>query len=99
MSPSLLTALALAVGAPAAKDPPRKEASVVGEWAVESAVVGGKRDDPPAGTTWTFTADGGSVLSVAGGKGAGPGPSTYTADAKKDPAWVDIAAGPKGTPN
>jgi uncharacterized protein (TIGR03067 family) len=98
MYPSMLTALALAVGAPGAKDPPKKEASIVGEWGVESAVVGGKRDDPPAGTTWAFTADGKSVLSVAGGKGAGPGPSTYTADAKKDPAQVDITAGPKGTP-
>jgi len=98
MYPSMLTALALAVGAPGAKDPPKQEASIVGEWGVKSAVVGGKREDPPAGTTWTFTADGKSVLSVAGGKGAGPGPSTYTVDAKKDPAWVDIAAGPKGTP-
>ena len=99
MYPSLCLTLALTVSAPAGKDPPKKEApSLAGDWAVESAVIGGKRDDPPAGTTWAFTADGKSVLSVAGGKGAGPGPSTYTVDAKKDPAQVDIAAGPKGMP-
>src|SRR3954465_3333359 len=98
MTPSVLTALALALGAPGAKDAQKAPPSLVGDWAVESAVVGGKREDPPAGTTWTFTVDGKSVLSVGGGEGAGPGPSTYTVDAKKDPAWVDIAAGPKGTP-
>jgi uncharacterized protein (TIGR03067 family) len=96
MSPSVLTVLALAVGAPGAKDPPKKEVSLAGEWAIESAVVGGRREDPPAGTTWTFTADGKSVLSIPGGADSASG--TYTTDSKKDPAWVDISAGPKGTP-
>jgi hypothetical protein len=32
MCSSLLIVVALAVGAPAAKDPPKKEPSVVGEW-------------------------------------------------------------------
>jgi uncharacterized protein (TIGR03067 family) len=96
MSPSLLTALALVVGAPAGKDPPKKEASIVGEWAVESAVIGGKRDDPPAGTTWAFTADGKSVFFIPGGADGASG--TYTTDAKKDPAQVDVSAGPKGMP-
>jgi uncharacterized protein (TIGR03067 family) len=96
MSTSVLTALALAVGAPQAKDAKRDPPGLVGEWAVESAVIGGKRDDPPPGTTWEFTADGKSVLSVPGGKDGAAG--TYTTDAKKDPAWVDISAGPKGTP-
>ena len=99
MYPSLCLTLALTVSAPAGKDPPKKEApSLAGEWAVESAVIGGKRDDPPAGTTWAFTADGKSVLSIAGGKGTGPGPTRIRWDAKKDPAQVDIAAGPKGMP-
>lgn len=92
MYPSLLTTLAVVVGAPGPKDPP----SLVGEWAVESAVIGGKRDDPPAGTAWTFTADGKSVFAVPGGSDSASG--TYTTDPKKDPAWVDISAGPKGTP-
>ena len=96
MYPSVLTALALVIGAPASKEPPKKEVAVVGEWAVESAVVGGKRDDPPPGTTWTFTADGKSDLSIPAGANAASG--TYTTDPKKNPAWVDISAGPKGVP-
>ncbi len=96
MSPTVLTALALALGAPGPKDPPKDPATLVGEWAVASAVIGGRRDDPPAGATWTFTADGQSVLTIPGAAGGGSG--AYTTDPKKDPAWVDISAGPKGTP-
>jgi uncharacterized protein (TIGR03067 family) len=96
MYPAVFTALALAVGAPGAKDPPKKEASVVGEWAVESAVIGGRRDDPPPGTTWALAADGKSVFAIPGGADSAAG--TYTTDPKKDPAWVDFSAGPKGTP-
>jgi uncharacterized protein (TIGR03067 family) len=95
MYASALTALAFALGAPAPKDAPKDTPCLVGEWAVASAVVGGKRDDPPAGTTWTLTADGKSVLSIPGGADAASG--TYTVDPKKDPAWLDISAGPKGT--
>jgi uncharacterized protein (TIGR03067 family) len=96
MYASALTTLALALGAPAPKDAPKDSPALVGEWAVESAIVGGKQDNPPAGTTWTFTADGKSVLSIPGGGDAAPG--TFTVDLKKDPAQVDISAGPKGTP-
>src|SRR4051795_6842015 len=96
MTLSLLTALALALGAPGAKDAKKDTPSLVGEWVVESAVVGGKRDDPPAGTTWAFTADGKSVFAIPGGSDSASG--TYTADPMKDPAQVDISAGPKGTP-
>jgi uncharacterized protein (TIGR03067 family) len=92
MDASALTALALAFGAPAPKDSP----ALVGEWAVESAMVGGKQDNPPAGTTWMFTADGKSVLSIPGGADAASG--TFTIDSKKDPARMEISAGPKGTP-
>lgn len=97
MSPSMLTALALAIGAPGPKEPPKDQSSLVGEWAIEGAVIGGRRDDPPAGTTWTFTADGKSVLTITGAKGDAAA-GTYKTDSKKDPAWVDISAGPKGTP-
>jgi uncharacterized protein (TIGR03067 family) len=96
MCPSVLTILALTVGAPGAKDAAKKEVSLVGEWAIESAVIHGRREDPPAGTTWTFTADGKSVFTIAGGPDSASG--TYTIDSKKDLAWVDISAGPKGTP-
>jgi uncharacterized protein (TIGR03067 family) len=96
VSPSLLVALALATGAPAPKDAKKDPPSVVGVWAVESAVIGGKREDPPPGTTWTFTADGKSLLSVPGGKD--PDPGMFTFDQKKDPAQVDITAGPTRRP-
>ena len=43
MSPSLLVGLALAVGAPAPKGPPKKDPPIVGEWVAQSAVA------PPSG--------------------------------------------------
>ena len=96
MYPSVLTALALSVGAPAGKDAKKDPQTLVGEWAVETAVVGGKRDDPPAGTTWAFTADGKSVFAIAGGPDSARG--TYTTETNKDPARVDVSAGPKHLP-
>jgi uncharacterized protein (TIGR03067 family) len=90
-----LLVLAVTLAAPVKdgkKDPP----GLVGEWAAESAVIRGKPDNPPPGTTWTFTADGKSVLRVGDGNGEVEG--TYKADPKKDPAEVDITAGPKGGP-
>jgi uncharacterized protein (TIGR03067 family) len=96
MAPSLFAAVALAVAAPGPKEARKDPPTLVGEWAVQAAVIGGKRDDPPAGTTWTFTADGKSVLTISGAAGGAAG--MYTTDPKKDPARVDISAGPKGTP-
>jgi uncharacterized protein (TIGR03067 family) len=97
MTPVLI-ALSVAVAAPAPKEADKKDPpSLVGEWAAETAVVGGKREDPPPGTTWAFTADGKSVLKV-GAQAAGGLDATYKADRKADPATVDISAGPKGTP-
>src|SRR5436309_1430806 len=49
MTPVLLT-LALAVAAPTTKDAKKDPPPIVGEWAVESAVSGGKPDNPPPGT-------------------------------------------------
>ena len=95
----LLTVLALAVTLAApAKDGKKDQPSLVGEWAAETATVGGKPENPPPGTTWTFTADGKSVLNVGGGKAEGGLDAKYTTDAKKDPAQVDISEGPKGMP-
>jgi uncharacterized protein (TIGR03067 family) len=95
MIPAVL-ALTIVVAAPATKDGKKDPPSLVGEWAAETAVVGGKPENPPPGTTWTFTADGKSVLTIPGG--AGPGAGTFTTDVKKDPATVDISDGPKGKP-
>ncbi|HVK08309.1 MAG TPA: TIGR03067 domain-containing protein [Gemmataceae bacterium] len=88
--------LAIAVGAPgpkaeAKKDPP----TVVGKWVPETGNVGGKPDTPPPGTTFEFTADGTFLMLTEGN--ARPEASSYTTDAKKDPAEIDVAGpGPGG---
>ena len=96
MTPALL-ALAVLVAAPAAKDPPKTDPpSLVGEWAIESSVEGGKPDQLPPGMTWTFTADGKSVLKV-GGVAVVAIDGTYTADPKKAPAQLDVDGGIGGS--
>src|SRR4051812_29567599 len=91
---SPIVALAAAIAAKDArkKDPP----DLVGEWAAETSVEDGKLVNRPPGITWSFTADGNSVLAVGGG--AGSTESTYKADPARNPAEVDVAAGPKGRP-
>ena len=92
MYPTVLTALALIVGAPAAKDGPKKDPpSVVGEWVAEKGVVGGNdKGVPPGGVTFEFTAEG-KVLIHEGKKQ--PDPADYKVDPKKSPAEIDITPG------
>jgi uncharacterized protein (TIGR03067 family) len=94
--PLLHLMLAVVLAAPAAKDGKKDAPPIVGEWAAESAVANGKPDNPPPGTTWTFTADGKSILTIGGVIGSTE--SKYTTDAKKDPPWIDVEQGPKGAP-
>jgi len=97
MQASFVVGLALVVAAPGAKDAPKKDPpSIVGEWVGESGIRGGKPDNPPSGTTITFTKDG-KVLMKEGGDDKSH-ETTYTADPKKDPAEIDIVppAGEKG---
>jgi uncharacterized protein (TIGR03067 family) len=85
---SIVIGLAVVVGAPA-KDAPKTEAPyLVGEWTPTQAVRGGRPDNPPAGTTITFTADGKVLLKE--GNAAKPEEGTYKIDARKDPAEIDI---------
>ena len=89
---SLLLGLALAVAAPQAKDAPKKDPpALVGEWAVDGILVDGTPKRLPAGTTWTFTADGKAVLRL--GRPTAVDEGTYTADPKKDPPEADIQLG------
>ena len=89
MYPSVLVGLALVVGAPGAKDPPKKEVSIVGEWVGEKAVAGGKEKPvPEGGVTMTLTADGKFI--VREGKREQAEQGTYKTDTKKDPAEIDI---------
>lgn len=89
MTPTVLIGLTLAVAAPAPKEAPKKDPpSLVGDWAVQSAVRGGKveKDDGPASIT--FTADG--KLRVREGKREKPEEIPYTHNPKKDPAEIDL---------
>src|SRR5262245_39667172 len=90
---SLLLGVAITVGAPIGKDPKKDSPSIVGEWAAEGATSRGRPDNPPPGTTWTFTADGKSVLRIGAKEESREG--TYKLDAKKDPAEIDITPGIK----
>lgn len=84
----LLLGLAIGIGAPAVKDPPKKDPpSIVGEWVPESAVIGGKNDPPPAGSTFEFTKDGKAIMKEPGSKGD---EMKYTIDTKKDPMEIDL---------
>jgi uncharacterized protein (TIGR03067 family) len=95
VSTSLLVGLAIVVGAPAKKDPPAKEPpSLVGEWVGESGTRGGKPDNPPPGTTITFTADGN--VRFKEGKDDKAEEGTYKADPKKSPAEIDIVPSKDG---
>jgi uncharacterized protein (TIGR03067 family) len=97
MTTRVLLSLAIAMAAPASKDPPKKDPpALVGEWAAESAVEQGRAIALPPGTGWVFTADRKSVLTLGGA--AGSFEATYKADATKAPAEVDVSDGPKGKP-
>jgi len=89
MYASLLIGLAVGFGAPGAKDPPKKEESIVGEWVGESMVRGGKvRPVPEGGITFNFTADG--KLLISEGANGERQVGTYKADSKKSPAEFDL---------
>jgi uncharacterized protein (TIGR03067 family) len=90
---AMLLGVALAVGAPAAKDDPTKNPpSLVGEWVAEKGVRGGDdRAVPAESVRFEFAADG-KVRITEGSKS--PEGTEYTADPKKVPAEVSILLPP-----
>ena len=89
MQASILIGLALGLGAPGAKDPPKKEVSIVGEWVAEKGTVGGDDRPTPAGSVvFEFTADGKVVIRE--GKKQ-PDPAEYKVNPKKEPAEIDVS--------
>jgi uncharacterized protein (TIGR03067 family) len=93
----LLLGLAMAVGAPQAKDPPKKDDPLVGEWALESMTVAG-RPVADRQKTVAFTKDGKHGTVVAGQAGPGGLAGTYAHDPKKDPAELDVSGPAGGAP-
>lgn len=97
MYPSLLTALALTLGAPGPKDPPTKDADpLLGKWTgLKAEAAGTPLPVPPGGVSMEFRA-GGAWVTEEGGKA--PEEGGYTADRTKDPHEIDLtqpAAGGK----
>jgi len=87
MYASVLIGLAVSIAAPAPKEPPKKEATIVGEWVGEKMVAGGKDRPAPKGeVTFTFSADGKMTIKERE-KAEEAG---YKIDAKKEPPEIDI---------
>jgi uncharacterized protein (TIGR03067 family) len=82
---TLLLGLALAIGAPGAKDT-KDPPSLIGNWIGESGIKGGK-PSPPEGAMMEFTKEGTMVLKERDKVI----PGTYKTDAKKTPGELDIS--------
>jgi uncharacterized protein (TIGR03067 family) len=92
MQISLLFAT-IALGAPALKDPPKKEINIAGEWIVESQTTGGQALKTTVERRYTFTADG--KWSMSNNKAKAKAASitrTYAIDTKTTPASIDMKA-------
>jgi uncharacterized protein (TIGR03067 family) len=89
MQTSLMLGLALAVAAPAPKEAPKKDPpSILGEWVPTTIVVGGKKEDQPAGSLMTFAKDGKSTMKED--KDAKLVEMSYTLDPKQDPSHITL---------
>ena len=83
--------MALVLGAPVPKEPPKIDADLVGEWKKESFTFAGQIDPPTARPSfYTFDADGKVFhrLGVTGGKPVEF--AKYTLDRKASPTSIDI---------
>jgi uncharacterized protein (TIGR03067 family) len=83
---------ALAIGAPALKDPPKKELQIEGEWVVESQVTGGRSLKSPIECHYIFSTDGKWIVTASNAKVKVP-PSlmqTYVINTKTTPASIDM---------
>lgn len=89
MTPLLIFS-ALAVGAPALKDPPPKTPpSIVGEWIPETVVIAGNKEDAPAGARIIIEQMG--KLRLREGKDEKGIEFTYTIDTKRAPFHFDVS--------
>jgi uncharacterized protein (TIGR03067 family) len=83
---------ALAVGAPALKDPPKKELKIEGDWVVESQITGGRPVKSSIERHYIFSADGKwtMISSKAKAKNAPSLTRTYVVDASTNPPSIDM---------
>ena len=89
---TLILGLAIIVAAPAPKEAKKPAPTILGEWALESAVFMGMPIPAPKGqSTITFMADGKCISSEAGA--AKPENATFTHDPKMKPAHIDVIEG------
>jgi uncharacterized protein (TIGR03067 family) len=97
---NLVLCVALAVGAPGVKDPPKKDPSIIGAWRFETLTINGvalpnkKGDD--ADVIMFKADDTYSTVRTSDGKSAETTRGTYKFDAKKTPAEIDITSTPDG---
>jgi uncharacterized protein (TIGR03067 family) len=97
MNTALLLGLAVGVSAPALKDPPKKDAAIVGEWVPESVAIGRKKAQhtvTPAGLTYLFTGDGKWVTQREDDLAKFAPPRDYKLDPKTNPPSIDVTGGP-----
>jgi len=92
MNATLLFA-AIALGAPALKDPPKKGTDLIGEWILDSTIIGGKTELVGHEIRWRFNADGTRTIRHYGKLIVD---ATYDVDATAKPAALDLNPGAPG---
>src|SRR5262245_38275760 len=80
---------ALVAGAPALKDPPKKDPGIVGEWLLESTMLGGKAGKGASALRYEFTADGQWIIRREGAAVKAV-PRQYKVNEKANPATIDV---------
>ena len=84
-----LLGLAVIVSAPGLKDRPKKDTGIVGEWVLESSMLGGKAAKIASGLRYEFTADGQWIIRREGAEVKAL-PRTFKVDVKTNPATIDV---------
>jgi uncharacterized protein (TIGR03067 family) len=97
MQATLLLGAALTLGAPALKDKTPPAPSLVGEWVIEQATVGGQGPGVnPNPNRWVFRADGTHSILDSGGKSLSEG--LYQAEPKAGSIDLDSSGMPPAVP-
>jgi uncharacterized protein (TIGR03067 family) len=90
MQATMLLFAALALGAPALKDPPKRPTSIIGEWVVESIVSAGTAEPQPGERLkYVFTVDNKWIV-YRGERKLGDDRLGFVTDIKKDPSTIDL---------